>query len=257
MKSAAVEITLSSSNHLFRERVRALICDTDRMNGQLMAAALRRTRGFFDTIEPAATIQEAADNAIRTKPHVALVSADFNGDSAGFQLLQLLREFHPETKPIMLLRSGERDAVVRSFRAGARGIVYRTDSFKTLVKCIRSVHRGQIWASTQDIEFLVQELVRPNAVRIDHGEGLALLTQREMDVTRLVADGMRNREIAEALHVTEHTVCNYLYRIFDKLGLSSRVELILYALSRVSSGSSPDDAFALAEADSEGRIGVA
>jgi DNA-binding NarL/FixJ family response regulator len=59
-----------------------------------------------------------------------------------------------------------------------------------------------------------------------------MLTSRGQEVTRLVAEGMKNREIAQALHVTEHTVSNYLYRIFEKLGVSSRVQLILYTLSR-------------------------
>ena len=132
----------------------------------------------------------------------------------------------------MLLRTCDRNAVVHSFRAGARGVVYRKDSFKALVKCIRAVHEGQIWAGTQELEYLLEELTRSTPPRIAAADGLARLTQRELEVTALVAEGMKNRDIAEKLQVTEHTVCNYLYRIFDKVGVSSRVELILYALSR-------------------------
>ena len=68
-------------------------------------------------------------------------------------------------------------------------------------------------------------------LKIQHTGGMARLTPRERDVVRLVADGMRNQEIALQLHLTEHTVRNYLLRIFDKLGISSRVELVLYAFS--------------------------
>jgi DNA-binding CsgD family transcriptional regulator len=76
---------------------------------------------------------------------------------------------------------------------------------------------------------------------------MALLTSRERDVTRLAAEGMRNREIAVKLNLTEHTVRNYILRIFDKLGLSSRVELVLHAFSSVegiaaSGGSRTDSA---------------
>jgi len=67
-------------------------------------------------------------------------------------------------------------------------------------------------------------------LRTRHRPGL--LTRREEEVVRLVADGMKNREIAETLHVKEHSVRNYIYRIFEKLGVSSRVELILYAFSQ-------------------------
>ena len=70
---------------------------------------------------------------------------------------------------------------------------------------------------------------------------MARLTSRERDVVRLVADGMRNQEVALRLNLSEHTVRNYLIRIFDKLGISSRVELVLYAFSSTD-GSSASDA---------------
>jgi len=65
-----------------------------------------------------------------------------------------------------------------------------------------------------------------------------VLTPRERQVTRLVAEGMKNRDVAEALHVTEHTVSNYLYRIFEKLEVSSRVQLILHAMNEKKSAHS-------------------
>jgi len=213
--------------------IRVLICDADRISSQLMASALRRSRSVFEQIELAASCEEARFLAQKCSPHVVLVSSELNGDgTTGFRLLQYLRESHPDARLIMLLRAGEPESVVQAFRGGVRGIIYRSDSFRALVKCIRSVHQGQIWASTRDMEYLLAELTRVNTPRINRSGGLALLTQRELEVTRLVAEGMKNRDIADALQVTEHTVCNYLYRMFDKLGVSSRVELILYALSR-------------------------
>ena len=68
-------------------------------------------------------------------------------------------------------------------------------------------------------------------LKIRQTGGIARLTPREREVVRLVADGMRNQEIAFELNLTEHTIRNYLLRIFDKLGISSRVELVLYAFS--------------------------
>ena len=70
------------------------------------------------------------------------------------------------------------------------------------------------------------------SLELNDSDGIHLLTRREEEVVRLFADGMKNREIAEALHVKEHSVRNYIYRIFEKLGVSSRVELILYAFSQ-------------------------
>jgi DNA-binding NarL/FixJ family response regulator len=108
----------------------------------------------------------------------------------------------------------------------------RTHSLKALSKCIETVHKGQIWASNEDLEHLINALTHIEPVQFNRSDGTPLLTRREEDVVRLVADGMKNREIAERLKVSEHSIRNYLYRIFDKLGVSSRVELILYAFNQ-------------------------
>ena len=72
-------------------------------------------------------------------------------------------------------------------------------------------------------------------MRVVNADGMRLLTKREEDVVRLVAEGLQNREIAKELKLSEHTVKNYLFHIFDKLGVSSRVELVLYAVSSAKS----------------------
>ena len=94
------------------------------------------------------------------------------------------------------------------------------------------VAQKQIWASDEGIEHLINALTHIEPFRFNNSEGTPLLTRREEDVVRLVADGIKNREIAERLKVSEHSIRNYLYRIFDKLGVSSRVELILYAFNQ-------------------------
>jgi DNA-binding CsgD family transcriptional regulator len=76
-------------------------------------------------------------------------------------------------------------------------------------------------------------------LKIRSAGGMALLTPRERDVVRLTAEGMRNQEISVKLNLSEHTVRNYLLRIFDKLGISSRVELVLYAFSGVEGVTTP------------------
>jgi DNA-binding NarL/FixJ family response regulator len=122
--------------------------------------------------------------------------------------------------------------VVAAFRRGARGVFYRTDSLETLSRCIRTVHQGQIWASNEDLEHLINALIHVQPLQFKDTDGMPLLSRREEDVVRLVADGLKNREIAQRLKVKEHSIRNYLYRIFNKLGVSTRVELILYAFSQ-------------------------
>lgn len=123
------------------------------------------------------------------------------------------------------------------FRDGSRGAYYRSHSLKSHSKRIHTGHQGQFWVGNEDLEHLIKALSHLKPVHLDDSEGIPLLTRREEDVVRLVADGMKNREIAQRLRVKEHSIRNYVYRIFEKLGVSSRVELILYMFSHRDSGS--------------------
>ena len=83
------------------------------------------------------------------------------------------------------------------------------------------VHKGQIWASNEDLEHLIGALSQSKPLHLKNSDGMPLLTRREEEVVHLVADGLKNREIAERLKVKEHSIRNYLYRIFEKLGVST------------------------------------
>ena len=215
-----------------RERISVLIADGDNMGCQLMAGALRRCRNHFDVVAVASSSPDAISKLEMYKPQLAVVSPDLqDGPQTGFKVLQELRRSHPGTAGVMLLHSPERAPVIDAFRYGARGVISRDDSFKELSKCIRYVHLGRIWATNEDLEIILEALTHIQPIRINKADGTALLTPREKDAVQLVVEGMKNREIAESLHVKEHTVSNYLYRIFEKLGVSSRVELILYVTS--------------------------
>ena len=121
------------------------------------------------------------------------------------------------------------------------GIFCRGDSFAALPKCIRQVHNGQIWVNNGELEFLLELVIFVRPLKIQQTGGMARLTPRERDVVRLVADGMRNQAIAFKLNLSEHTIRNYLIRIFDKLGISSRVELVLYAFSGTEGNAAPEN----------------
>jgi len=221
------------------ERVRVLIADSDSMGAQLMASALKRCRDQFEVVGPASSALEVVRQTGLHRPDVVVLGTALEeGPRTGLVALERIRDTHPRARCVVLLQSVDRELVVHSFRGGARGVISRQDSFKSLAKCIRCVHDGQIWANNQQLEFLL-EAFAPLRPRLTKSKGMALLTPREHKVTSLVAEGMKNREIAKMLQVTDHTVSNYLYRIFDKLGVSSRVELILYALSRHNAAEPP------------------
>jgi DNA-binding NarL/FixJ family response regulator len=131
----------------------------------------------------------------------------------------------------MLLKTDNYDLVVDAFRAGAKGVFCRTESLNLLPKCIRVVHSGQIWANSKQLDRVMEAFASAAPLRLISVEGQRLLTKREEDVVKLVVEGLSNREAAQQLGLTEHTVSNYLVRIYEKLGISSRVELVLYSLT--------------------------
>jgi DNA-binding NarL/FixJ family response regulator len=134
------------------------------------------------------------------------------------------------SKSIMLIDSSERDIVIEAFRRGAHGVISRDELFETLCDCVRAVHRGQIWVRDKELHFLVDAVVESAPSQNLNTKGAALLTKQEKGVVRLVAEGLKNRDIARQLNLSENTVRNYMFRIFDKLGTSNRVELALYAV---------------------------
>jgi len=230
---------MSTQKRASSEGIRVVFVDADSMGCQLMASALKRCRDRFEVLGLASSSQEAIHMIGAHKPHVAVLGVALqDGPRTGLVVLQKMRESYHRTAAVMLLPALDRETVVQSFRAGARGVISRRDSFKALAKCIRAVHQGQVWASTREINYLLDALGQSKSLQLQNSAGLSQLTAREQEVTLLLAEGMTNRDIAQALHVTEHTVSNYLYRIFDRLGVSSRVQLILYALSHSRSVSS-------------------
>jgi len=212
------------------DRLRVLAADSTAMNTQLLVEALARD-AQFQMIESPSDKAAILNLVQREKPQVVVISAKLGEDDAGgLDLLRNLRTQSPSPRVIMLLDSSERSAVIEAFRAGAQGVFCRTEPFRLLAKCIQCVQAGQVWANNRELQFVLEALTQPALAQFN-GIGGSLLSAREIDVVRCVAEGLTNREIAQRLSLTEHTIKNYLFRIFDKLGVSSRVEVVLYALA--------------------------
>jgi two-component system nitrate/nitrite response regulator NarL len=226
------------------------------MNSQLLADALARDKTFeVIEVEPG---EAAILGAVgKESPDVVLLSSGLeDSPMLGFQLARQLRTAYPKIRTVVLLDASGREAVVQAFRAGARGVFSRTESLSNLAKCIRSAYAGQVWANSRELGYLLQALSESMPVRWGEGEGFPLLSKREQDVVYCVADGLSNREIARRLNLTEHTVKNYLFRVFDKLGVSSRVEVVLYAFRLSQSAASSNSRTQASEAEADDKVAV-
>jgi two-component system, NarL family, nitrate/nitrite response regulator NarL len=210
-------------------RIRIVIADETPLGCQLLRNGLASSRFRFEIIACATTCREIAD-CVRARPiDVALLSESLqDGPFAGFRALNEMQASFPTVRVVMLLKSAVRDLVVDAFRAGAEGVVYQTEPIRVLCKCIQTVHKGQIWANSHQLHSVLEALMSSKPLRVIGSQGRYLLAQREDEVASLVVEGMTNREIAQRMGIAEHTVSNYLFRIYEKLGISSRVELALY-----------------------------
>ena len=221
------------------------IADANLMAGRLLSDQFKRHADF-------AVVSCVLDRASllrsvrQTKSAVALISADLqDGLLSGLATMREVHEVDPELRPILLFDRPEPHLVVEALRSGARGFFSRCNfDFAALRKCVHRVCQGQIWIGNTELEYVFEALTQARPLRVVSPDGLNLLSPREEEVMRLVAEGLGNREIAELLALSEHTVKNYLFHIFDKLGISNRVELVLYAVSnpkKTPSASSPQE----------------
>jgi two-component system, NarL family, nitrate/nitrite response regulator NarL len=216
------------------DRISVAIADADWMTAHLIADGLARGRQDIAVVAISRSYTETIHELEKKQPDIALINAHLDdGPLTGYQVLPRLRLLSQKTLAIMMIPDSERELVIDAFRGGARGVFCRIQPIKLLSKCIRSVYNGQVWADSQNLHFVLEFLTQLKPLRLLRpGGGMGRLTPREAEVVRLLADGMSTREISGKLSVTEHTIRNYLSVIYDKLGVSSRVELALYAVTR-------------------------
>lgn len=215
-----------------KKRVTVVVVEPSRIACQLMSNVLKHSSHRFNVVGCASETASAVSLLRQEQPQVALVSANLReGPEAGFEVLRAVHGMGQQSFGIALLDHARPDMIVEAFRAGVHGVFCREEPLEGLFNCIQSVAQGQIWVDNKELSYLLDVLAhsaKPRSVGIKLDK---LVTRSEEAVIRLVNDGLTNREIARYLNLSEHTVRNYLFRVFEKLGVSSRVELVLYCLN--------------------------
>lgn len=172
----------------------------------------------------------ALDLAAKAQPDVILLDLDL-GDSSGVDMISGLLEIVPDVRIIILTGLRDPELHRRAVMLGAMGVVAKDKAAEVLIKAIHSVQAGGAWLDPAIMAGVLAEVSRtkkgqsqdPEAVKI------ATLTNREREVVTLIGEGMKNREIADRLFISETTVRHHLTSIFSKLELNDRVELLIYA----------------------------
>jgi DNA-binding NarL/FixJ family response regulator len=213
------------------ESLSVTIADSNRMQVQLLSSALRRHPEFHIAtcqLDAESILQSVAGNP----PQVAILSSSPANVAETVSTLRGFHLSHPDIPKVLLLDNWDRELVVSAFRCGARGIFNITESnLHLLCKCLVRVAAGQVWINTEQLNCLLDLISEVPSLRVVNTGGRPILTPREEQVVALVAEGFSNREIARELNLSHHTIKKYLFRIFEKLGISTRVELVLYAVN--------------------------
>jgi DNA-binding NarL/FixJ family response regulator len=149
----------------------------------------------------------------------------------GLSLLQRLQNQKIRTKIIVLTASDDEGEYVQAMKYGTSGIVLKQTATDLLIKSIRKVYDGEIWLDAKTTAAVMRQFASPNDPS-PRDRDKPRLSNREREIVALVAQGFKNKEIAERMFISEQTVKNHLHNIFDKLGVSDRLELALYAIHR-------------------------
>lgn len=219
--------------------IHVLVADNSPFHTQLLVGALNQEadlKVFSSDLDSASVVAAS----IAHKIDVFVLSAFVDEDAErGFRILRELREADHHTRAVILLDSSKIESVLESFRAGARAVFDHRESPDTLRQCIHQVHAGQVWINNEQMALVLESLASAPQLKTVDSRGMNLLSKREAEVVRCVTEGLTNREIAERLGLSQHTIKNHLFRIFDKLGVSNRIELLFVTLSPNTAESAP------------------
>lgn len=212
MTAAKIRILIADDHRMFREAIRHLL----------------EAEQHFEVAGEAANGEELVKLASATQADVLLLDLAMPGRLSGVDALAEIEARNIPIRTIVLTGSTDSGLIMQAVRLGARGVVLKDASIELLTKCIGRVVAGEYWIGHERMAQLV-EMVR-------HHEGETrrpadMLTRRERQVVAAVAQGATNREIAAEYGMSAQTVKNHLSNIFDKLGVSTRLELALFAVN--------------------------
>jgi two-component system, NarL family, nitrate/nitrite response regulator NarL len=194
----------------------------------------------FEVVAQASDGRQVLDVIQQLEPDILLLDLKMPGLD-GLATLQRLQSSKSKTRVIVLTASDDKNEFVQAMKLGTSGIVLKQTATELLIKSIRKVHAGEIWLDSHTTAEVIRRFVSademppgpspaPSSSSSPRERERSPLSQREREIVALVAQGFKNKEMAEKMFISEQTVKNHLHNIFDKLGVSDRLELALYAI---------------------------
>ena len=197
----------------------------------LVRSGLRRiieTHPAMQVVGEAGDYPEVIALVRREKPDIILL--DFNLDnSPGLEIISELGELQQAPRVIIVTGDSDNKALNQAVQLGAVGVVRKEESPETLLKAIEKVYEGEVWLRRSMIASVLSNMSRPTPNKSPEAEKIELLSDREREVIALIGEGLKNKEIAEKLYISEVTVRHHLTSVYRKLDISHRLELVVFS----------------------------
>jgi two-component system nitrate/nitrite response regulator NarL len=232
--TAANSESMSPSGISSKSKIRIVVADDHPIfrDGLCKLLALEED---FEVVAQAQDGRQVLDVLQQYEPDILLLDLKMPGLD-GLSTLQRLQVVKNKTRVIVLTASDDKNEFVQAMKLGTSGIVLKQTATELLIKSIRKVHAGEIWLDSHTTAAVIRQFVAADdsppasAQPAPRDRERSPLSQREREIVALVAQGFKNKEMAEKMFISEQTVKNHLHNIFDKLGVSDRLELALYAI---------------------------
>jgi DNA-binding NarL/FixJ family response regulator len=211
VKPGTVRVILADSQAIYRVGIRKIFALEDDLRVVAQADSLENLRAAIERFPTDVVLMDGS-----------LLAGTSNA------IPDLLR-IAPDVKLIVQAVAADENQTVELYRRGVRGIVSRSISPDLLVRCVRRIAAGETWIDNQSVSWVI-EAYRAQAAALVNPRSQPKLSPKEMSIISCITQGKRNKEIAFQLGTTEQVIKNYLRKIYDKLGVSDRLELALYCL---------------------------
>jgi DNA-binding NarL/FixJ family response regulator len=211
---AKIDIVIADGQAIFREGLRRLL----------------ESEPWLHIVGEAADGKETVRLVRQVNPQILLLDLALS-KLTGIEALQELSKLSLRTRTIILTEAIKSDQAVEALRLGACGIILKHAGVQLLLKSIRCVNDGEFWLGHERVLDLIQAVRRMTPYHSESGDRRDFgLTSREMQVIKLISSGYTNKDLAKQLGISENTAKHHITNIFDKLGISNRMELVLFAL---------------------------
>jgi DNA-binding NarL/FixJ family response regulator len=236
--NAAINGSTSGGGAPAKSKIRIVVADDHPIfrDGLCKLLALEED---FEVVAQASDGRQVLEVLQQLEPDILLLDLKMPGLD-GLATLQRLQAARNKTRVIVLTASDDKNEFVQAMKLGTSGIVLKQTATELLIKSIRKVHAGEIWLDSHTTAAVIRQFVAaeeqqqapapPPLQPPQRDRERSPLSQREREIVALVAQGFKNKEMAEKMFISEQTVKNHLHNIFDKLGVSDRLELALYAI---------------------------